>query len=91
MLVEHGVHDMDERFITVEEPVSPGEEVPLEPSLAQMLREDLHDSPIRGQMVVAWFDLGVKCPIGDLEHRAEPVRSRFIGTEQPECVRVAGQ
>src|SRR5205085_7998007 len=51
VLVEHRVDDVDERLIAGEEAVPPGQQVALQPTLALVLAEHLHDPPVRGQMV----------------------------------------
>ena len=49
VLVEHRIDDVDERLVAVEEAVAAGEEVALEPALAEVLREDLHDPAARAR------------------------------------------
>ena len=44
---------MDERLVAVEQPVATGEQIALEPSLALVLRQHLHDPPVGGEVVVA--------------------------------------
>ena len=46
VLVEHRIDDVDERFVAVEQPVPPGQQVALEPALAEMLAQHLHDPAI---------------------------------------------
>ena len=45
MLVEHRVDDVGEGLVAVEEAVSPGQQVALEPALALVLAEHFHDPP----------------------------------------------
>jgi hypothetical protein len=47
VLVDHRVDDVDERLIAVEQPVPAGEQVALQPALAQMLGKHLHDPAVR--------------------------------------------
>ena len=42
VLVEHRVDDVDECFVAVEESVAAGQQVSLEPALAEVLREHFH-------------------------------------------------
>ncbi len=84
VLVEHGVDDVDEGLVAVEEPVATGQEVPLEPALAEVLGEHLHDPPVRGEVVVSLDGLGHPRPVGDLEDVLEAVRGRLVGTEETE-------
>jgi hypothetical protein len=53
--------------------VSTGEQVALQPSLAEVLGEDLHDLAIRGEVVVARDDVGVPRSVGGVEQRTEAV------------------
>jgi hypothetical protein len=46
MLVEHRIDDVDERLVAVEEAVPAGEEVPLEPALAEVLRQQVFVSAL---------------------------------------------
>ena len=89
MLVEHRVDDVDERLVAIEETVAAGEQVTLQPSLAHVLAEDFHDAAVRAEMIVTGHDLRVPCPVGRVQHRAEPVRDRLVGPHDPKVVRVA--
>ena len=84
VLVEHRVDDVDERLVAVEQPVPPGQQVTLEPALAQVLRQHLHHPAVRGQLVIARDDLPVEGPAGHVEHRVKPVRGRLVRSPQPE-------
>ena len=90
VLVEHRVDDVDERLVAVEDAVAAGEQVALEPALALVLREHLHDPPVRREVVVAVDDLGHPRPVGDLEDGAEPVGRGLVRPEHPEVVGVRG-
>jgi hypothetical protein len=87
MLVEHGVDDVDERLVAVEDPVAPGEQIALEPALAEVLAEDLHHPPVRRQMVVAVTALGDPDAVGRLENPAEPIGGGLVGAEHAEVAR----
>ena len=52
MLVEHRVDDVDERLVAVEEAMTTGEEISLEPSLALVFGQGLHHPAIRGKVIV---------------------------------------
>src|ERR1017187_6086970 len=88
MLVEHRVHDVNERFVTVEEAVSTGEEVPLQPSLALVLGKHLHHPAVGRQVVVTRPYLGIPGPVGDLEHVLQPVRCGLVRSEEAEGGRI---
>ncbi len=88
VLVHHRVDDVDERLVAGEEPVPAGEEIPLQPALAQMLREHLHDPAVRRQVVVAVDDLRVPGPGRRLEQRAETVGDGLVRAHDPERRRV---
>ena len=78
VLVEHRVDDVDERLVAGEQPVAAGQQVALQPALAQVLGQDLHHPPVRGEVVVAGQRLRVPRPVGDLERRAQPVGGDLV-------------
>jgi hypothetical protein len=88
VLVEHRVDDVDERLVAVEEPVAAGQEVALEPALAQVLGQDLHHPAVRGEVVVAGPLLLEPRAIGDLEQGRQPVGRGLVRSHDPEPVRV---
>src|SRR4051794_23860112 len=59
MLVEHRIDDVYERFVAVEDPVPAGEEVALQPPLAEMLRQHLQDASVWRELLVGRLDLRV--------------------------------
>ena len=52
VLIEHRVDDVDERLVAREQAVAAGQEVALEPSLADVLRQDLHHAPVGRETLV---------------------------------------
>ena len=52
MLVEHRVDDVDEGLVAVEEAVAAAEQIALQPALAEVLGEDLHDATVGSEVVV---------------------------------------
>ena len=90
MLVEHRVDDVHERLVRVEHSVPTGEEVPLEPALALVLRQHLHHPSSPGQMIlgVAVEVVGVPLFRGHVIDRLEPVRRGLVRAEDPEVVGV---
>src|SRR3954447_14145510 len=90
MLVEHRIDDVYERLVAVEDPVPAGEEVALQPPLAEMLRQHLQDASVRRELLVGRLDLRVPRAPGGGEDVAEAVRSRLVGPEEPEVLPVAG-
>ncbi len=50
-----------------------GEQVSLEPALAEMLAQDFHHPTVLGQMDVVGFDALHPGPLGDIEHCIKPV------------------
>ena len=88
VLVEHRVDDVDKRLVAVEEPVAASEEVALEPPLALMLREDLHDAAVGRKELVDREGLGIPGLRRRLEDSVEPVRRGLVGPEDPERVRI---
>src|ERR1035437_4848277 len=93
VLVEHRVDDVDEGFVAVEHAVAAGQQVALEPALALVLGEDLHDPTVDGEDVVIGVfgdHFGAPGLAGHLEDRLEAVRGRLVGSEHPEVVDVPG-
>jgi hypothetical protein len=88
MLVEHRIDDVDERLVAVEEAMTAGEEIPLEPPLTLVLGQRLHDTTVRGEVVVTRYQLGVPRPIGDLEHVLQAVGGGLVGSEETKGRRV---
>src|ERR1700730_16991671 len=84
MLIEHGVDDVNEGLIAVEEAVPAREEIPFEPPLALMLAQHLHDLSGARQVLIVVRGGRFPLPIGALEHRLETVGHRFIRTEDSE-------
>ena len=79
---------MDERLVAVEEPVAAGQQVALQPALAEVLGEDLQHAAGRRQVVVGRSQFGHPGTVGRLEDRVEAVRGRLIGPEHPERLRI---
>jgi len=46
VLIEHRIDDVNERFIAIEETMPSGQEISLEPTLALVLAQHLHDPSI---------------------------------------------
>ena len=89
VLVEHRVDDVDERLVTVEEPMAAREQIALEPALAHVLAQNLHHAALARKVIVPQLELGLPDTVGRLEHRTQPVGDRLVGTHEPEVVGVA--
>ncbi len=86
VLGDHGVHDADEGLVAVEEAVAAGEQIALQPALAQVLGEHgVHDPAVPVQVLVQVLVDGVLPPAaGDLKDGGEPVGGGLVGAEDPE-------
>ena len=84
MLVEHRVHDVDERLVAVEESVPSGEQITLQPTLALVLAEHLHHAAGGRKKFVARHGRGVPLPLGHFEERFQAIGKRLVGAEDPE-------
>ena len=84
VLVEHRIHDMDERLVAIEQPVPAGEQVALQPALALMFAEYLHYPPVGHQEFIGLFCPCRPLPAGNLKKRIQAVGKSFIGAEDPE-------
>ena len=89
VLVEHRVDDVDERLVAVEEAVAAGEQIALQPALAEVLREHLQHPPFRREPLVRGQDLRLPGPVRGLEDGGEPVRGGLVGAEEAEGLGVA--
>ena len=85
MLVEHRVHDADERFVAVENAVPPGQQIAFQPALALMLAQHgiHHTAGGRQELVVAEF-LAIPLAVGCFEYRRQQVRQRLVRAEETE-------
>ena len=88
VLVEHRIDNVDERLVTGEETVAPGEQIAFEPPLAQVLTEHLHDPALRSQTLIDGPHLGGPRLVGHLQDSPQPVRLRLVRAEDakvPDC------
>ena len=84
VLIEHGIHDVDECLVAVEESMPTGEQVALEPALTLVLTEHLHHAAAGSEKLVVRHRRGVPLAIGRFEHRLQSIREGFIRAEDPE-------
>ncbi len=68
--------------------MAPGEQVPFEPALAQMLAQHLHDPAIDAEIDVDVFDISHPFLVGDLVDGFQPVRGGLVRAEQSEILLV---
>ena len=68
-----------------------GQQISFKPALANMLAQYLHHPAFLRQMHVLGLDRLHPDPLGDLEHRIEPVRCRFVRTNDAEIARLGVQ
>ena len=64
-----------------------GEEVALEPALAEVLAQYLHHAALGGEVVIPRHRLRDPLPVGYLEHRIEAVRVGLVRPEEAEIAR----
>ena len=65
-----------------------GQQIALEPALAEMLAQHLHHAAVVGEMHVVGLDPLHPDPVGRLEHRVEPVRGGFVRPHDAEIARL---
>ena len=75
---------MDERLVAVEQPMPPGEQITLQPTLALVLAEHLHYPAIGRKEFIVLDRLSFPLPIGNLKNGVQSIGERFIGTKNPE-------
>ena len=91
MLVEHGVDDVDKRFVGSEEPMPPGEQVAFQHSLHGVLAQHFKDTTVvREVAAVVVFREKFLDPefLAHGVDRVEPVRGGFVGPEDAEVLHV---
>src|ERR1700733_3421487 len=81
MLVEHGIDDVDEGLIAIEEPVAAGEEIPFKPAFALMLAQHFHHAPLGSEKFILRVNRSAPLAVGGLEYRLQTVRQRLVGPE----------
>ncbi len=79
---------MDERLVAREEPVPAGQQIALQPALALVLAEHLHDPAVRREMVVPRIGFRHPGAIGDVERVLPAVRVVLVRAEQTEIARL---
>ena len=88
VLVEHRVDDVDEGLVAREEAVPPGQQIALQPALALVLAENLHDPAVRVEVVVVGQRLGHPGAVGDFEHVLPAVGVGLVRADQAEVLAV---
>ena len=81
MLVEHGINDVNERLIAVEQSVPAGQQIAFQPALALMLAEHLQHAARRARGTGRWDRRRFPLPIGRLKYCLQTIGERLIGTE----------
>ena len=90
VLVEHRVDDVDERLVAVEQPVAAGQQVALQPALAEVLGQDLHHPPVGREVIVASRASAPPRRDRSTSNTApQAVGRRLVGAHDPEAVGVA--
>ena len=82
VLAKHRIDDSNESFITVEEPVSSGQKISFQPTLALVLAEHRVQHPAAGceEFIVLYYT-GLPLAAGDLKYCAQQIRNCLVGTE----------
>ena len=88
MLIEHGIDDVDEGFVAREEPVSAGQKIAFEPSLALVFAQHFHNPPIRRKMVIFGINLRHVATVGYFENVLPTIRVVFVGAEDSEVLAI---
>ena len=91
VLVEHRIDHVRERLVGVEQPVPPGQQIPLQPAEQRMLGQHLHHPAVARQLAavrVLGQEVGHPGLLADLIDRLKSVGGGLVGTEQAEVRRV---
>src|SRR5438552_8371100 len=92
VLIEHRIDDVNKRFVAGKETVTPGENVPLKPSLQRVLTEHLHHPSVASYLTsigVFRLERGKPRFLARLVDCLQPVRGILVRTEDTEIVHVA--
>ena len=73
MLVEHRINDVNERLVTVEQPVPAGEQIALKPALALMFAQHFQYAAGGCQKLIPRQRARLPLPVCRLEYRLQPV------------------
>ena len=87
VLIEHGINDVDKRFVTGEQAMPPGEEIAFEPALAQMLAQHFHHPAVGAEIDVDGLYARHPFLAGDFVDGLQPIRGGFVGAKQAEIAR----
>ena len=75
---------MHERLVAVEQTVSPGQQIALQPTLALVLAKHFKHAPGGGEKLVVSSGGRVPLAIGDFKQRFQPVGERLVRTKDAE-------
>ncbi len=90
VLGDHGVDDVGEGLVGGEEAVAAGEEVPLQPALADVFGQDLHDPAVAGQVPVRVLRQPLPGLPRDLVQVVQPVGGGLVRPDDPEVPALGG-
>src|SRR5262245_59502106 len=88
MLIEHGVDNVDKRFVTGKETVASGEQISFKPTLTLMLAQDLHDATVGSEVIVVRENVGHPGPVCHLQNILPAIGVVLVRTEEPEVLRI---
>src|SRR3546814_218399 len=85
MLVEPRIDDVDERFVAIEYPMPPGQQIALKPAFALVLAQHrVEHAPGGCKKLVSRQGLGVPLAVGRFKNGFETIRERFVRAKNPE-------
>src|SRR5258708_25810018 len=76
VLVEHGIADVNESLVTREKAVTSSDQISLEPTLAELLDQDLDHPAVLRQMDIVRFHGFPQYTLSDIEDRVDTVSIR---------------
>mmetsp|Transcript_9301 Transcript_9301/g.14001 ORF Transcript_9301/g.14001 Transcript_9301/m.14001 type:complete len:227 (+) Transcript_9301:668-1348(+) len=86
MLIEHGRNNVDERLVRVQQTMTTSQQIPLEPTFALMLAQNLHHTTVLCSMIrcIVFRDLTHKLTIGNIEYGMQTVAGSLIWSKNSE-------
>src|SRR5215471_4929045 len=82
MLIKHRINNVDKRLVARKQPMSSRQQIALEPTLAEMLTQHLHDVPVPREVNIVRLKALHPDAVSSLEDSVQTVGRCLVGTNQ---------
>src|SRR5215470_2247138 len=82
MLIKHRINNVDKRLVARKQPMSSRQQIALEPTLAEMLTQHLHDGPVPREVNIVRLKALHPDAVSSLEDSVQTVGRCFVRTNQ---------